>query len=157
MNNRILWILRTIFAIGFLGALTAQALLLTQLIIDSLGRGGLSRPPLLALVLVFVVGFGLIQFIIICLFRLLGLVQRDEIFDQRAITWVDRITVATALAAVLVLPLGYILAELDDAPGLLIIAMVVALLVGGVALLVYVTRTLLARAIGFSTELEAVI
>lgn len=157
MNNRILWILRTIFAIGFLGALTAQALLLTQLIIDSLGRGGLSRPPLLALVLVFVVGFGLIQFIIICLFRLLGLVQRDEIFDQRAITWVDRITVAIALAAGLVLPLGYILAELDDAPGLLIIAMVVALLVGGVALLVYVTRTLLARAIGFSTELEAVI
>lgn len=97
MNNRILWILRTIFTSGFLGALTAQALL----IIDSLGRDGLSRPPLLALVLVFVVGFGLIQFVII--------------------------------------------------------AMVVALLIGGMALLVYGTRTLLARAIGFSTELETVI
>ena len=63
MNNRILWILRTIFTSGFLGALTAQALL----IIDSLGRDGLSRPPLLALVLVFVVGFGLIQFVIIAM------------------------------------------------------------------------------------------
>lgn len=157
MNKRVLWILRVIFTIGFLGALTAQTLLITQLIIDSLEKGGLSRPPLVALVLVFVAGFGLIQFVIICLFRLLRLVQRDEIFDHRAITWVDRITVAIALAAVLVLPLGYILAELDDAPGVVIIAMVVALLIGGVALLVYVTRTLLARAIGFSTELEAVI
>ncbi|NLZ56721.1 MAG: DUF2975 domain-containing protein [Corynebacterium sp.] len=157
MNHRILWILRAIFTIGFLGAFTAQALLITQLVIDSLKKGELSRPPLVALVLVFVAGFGLIQFVIVCLFRLLRLVQRDEIFDHRAIIWVDRITVAIALAAVLPLPLFYILAELDDAPGLVIIGMVVALLIGGVALLIYVTRTLLARAIGFSTELEAVI
>lgn len=157
MNPRILWILRVIFGIGFTGALIAQALMITQLLIDSLGNGTLSRTPLVALVILFVAGFGLIQFIIVCLFRLLRMVERDEIFDRRAIGWVDRITIAIALAAVLVLPFGYILAELDDAPGVILIALVVALLIGGVALLVYVTRTLLARAIGFSTELEGVI
>lgn len=157
MTPRILWVLRIIFGIGFLGALAVQVLMITQLVIDTLEHGTLSRTPLVILVLLFVVGFGLVQFIIICLFRLLAMVERDEIFNRRAITWVDRITVAIALAAVLVLPFGYILAELDDAPGVVIVAMVVSLLVLGVALLVYVTRTLLARAIGFSTELEGVI
>lgn len=157
MNPRILWTLRVIFGIGFLGALIAQSLMIAQLIIDSLENGTLSRTPLVFLVLLFVAGFAIIQFIIVCLFRLLGMVQRDEIFDRRAIGWVDRITTAIALAAVLVLPFGYIVAELDDAPGVVIVALVVSLLIMGVALLVYVTRTLLARAIGFSTELEGVI
>ncbi|BAC18201.1 DUF2975 domain-containing protein [Corynebacterium efficiens] len=157
MNPRILSALRIIFGIGFLGALAVQGLMITQLVIDTLEHGTLSRTPLVILVLLFVTGFGLVQFIIVCLFRLLAMVEHDEIFNRRAITWVDRITVAIAAAAVLLLPFGYILAELDDAPGLVIVAMVVSLLVLGVALLVYVTRTLLARAIGFSTELDGVI
>lgn len=157
MNPRILWALRVIFGIGLLGALAVQVLMITQLVIDTLEHGTLSRPPLVIMVLLFVAGFGLVQFIIICLFRLLAMVARDEIFNRRAITWVDRITGAIAVAGVLVLPLGYILAELDDAPGVIIVAMVVSLLIIGVALLVYVTRMLLARAIGFSTELEGVI
>ena len=157
MNPRILFILRFIFGFSFVGIAVVQVLLLIKLITDSSNGGELSPLPLIILVSLLILLMGLVEFVIICIFNLLNLVHRDEIFDQQAIAWVDRVTASIAIAAFVVLPMAYIGAELDDAPGMVIVGLVVAMLVMGVALLVNIMRMLLARAIGFSTELEAVI
>ncbi|MCK2200574.1 DUF2975 domain-containing protein [Corynebacterium callunae] len=157
MNPRILFILRFIFGFSFVGIAVVQVLLLIKLITDSANGGELSPLPLIILVSLLILLMGLVEFVIFCIFKLLNLVHRDEIFDQQAIAWVDRVTASIAIAAFVVLPMAYIVAELDDAPGMVIVGLVVAMLVMGVALLVNIMRMLLARAIGFSTELEAVI
>lgn len=97
------------------------------------------------------------QFIIVCLFALLRLVEDDEIFDAHSLAWVDRIAITIAAGAVLLLPMAYIVAEVDDAPGAIVFGLILAMLITGVSLLVKIMRALLARAIGFSTELESVI
>lgn len=157
MNPRILFILRFIFGFSFVGIAVVQVLLLIKLITDSANGGELSPLPLIILVSLLILLMGLVEFVIFCIFKLLNLVHRDEIFDQQAIAWVDRVTASIAIAAFVVLPMAHIVAELDDAPGMVIVGLVVAMLVMGAALLVNIMRMLIAHAIGFSTELEAVI
>lgn len=157
MHPRILLILRLIFGFAFIGIAVLQCLLLLKIFTDSRTGGEISPLPLIVLATLLVICMGLVEFIIFCLFKLLKLVATDEIFNKQAIAWVDRITIAIAAGAILLLPMSYIVAEVDDAPGAIIIALVLAMLIMGVALLVNIMRALLARAIGFSTELEAVI
>lgn len=147
MNPRILLALRLIFSVGFLGAVAAQVVLIIQLIADSQENGELTRTPLLVLVAAIIVGLGCVEVVIVCVFQLLHLVAHNRIFNRQAFRWVDTITVAIAAAAVLVLAAGYVAAELDDAPGLVLVSFLVALLISGVALLVYVQRSLLAQAV----------
>lgn len=157
MNPRILMLLRIIFSAAFLALLVLQILLITKIVRDNLSSGELSPLPLIILASFVIIGFGLVQFIIVCLFYLLKFVERDEIFNTQSISWVDRITIAIAAGAAILIPMGYIIAEVDDAPGAILFALILAMLITGVALLVNIMRTLLLRAINFSTELESVI
>lgn len=147
MKSRMLLSLRLIFGLGFLGAVVVQALLIIQVIADSLAGGELTRVPLLVLAVLLFLGLTCVEVVTICIFKLLNLVAHDRIFDRQAFRWVDTIAVTIAVAAGLVLLAGYVAAELDDAPGLILVSFAVALLVVGVALLVYVQRTLLAQAV----------
>ena len=157
MNPRILMLLRIIFGAAFLALLVLQVLLAIKIVRDGLNSGELSPIPLTILASFVIIGFGFVQFIIICLFALLHLVEDDEIFDAHSLAWVDRIAITIAAGAVLLLPMAYIVAEVDDAPGAIVFGLILAMLITGVSLLVKIMRALLARAIGFSTELESVI
>lgn len=153
MNTRIVALLRGVIILGLVGCLGVQALLVTMLVVDSAD----TTLPRIAAVVVVVLGLVCVQVAAVCVWRLLTLVRRGTVFSPAAFRWVDMIIGAIGVTSVLVLLLGYILGEADDAPGLILVGAVLALLVAGVALVVYVQRMLLVQATGFSTELEGVI
>jgi hypothetical protein len=98
-----------------------------------------------------------VQVALVALWVLLSMVRRGAIFDERAFRWVDTITVAGPVAAILVAALCAHIGEIDDAPGLILIGGGVA--VGGVAfaLLMIVMRGLLRSATEFRRELDEVV
>ncbi|QGU07189.1 hypothetical protein COCCU_06225 [Corynebacterium occultum] len=144
MNSFMLLALRLIFGIAFLGALVVQVVLIVEVIGAPL--------PGIAMGLLVIAILGCVEVVIFCVFRLLHLVAGNRIFNRQAFRWVDIIAITMGVTAVLMLPLSYIPAELDDAPGLVLIGLLLAMLMVGVALLVYVQRTLLAQAVNRDTQ-----
>lgn len=154
MSPTLVALLRGILVLGGLAGLAVQVLVAGGLI---LGEGTVPLAARSILAVIIVLGLACLQFSLYCIWRLLGLVREGTVFSPAALGWVDRIIGAIVGGAVAVLVAGYIVAEVDDAPGLILVATVVSLLIGGVALVVYVQRALLMQATGFSTELEGVI
>lgn len=154
MSLRITALLRGILVVGFLICLGAQLLVAGGLLF---GGGSAPLPARVVLTVLVVLGLGCAQLAILAVWRLVTLVRRNTVFSPAAFRWVDIVIGAIAGAAILVLPAGYVVAEVDDAPGLILLAAVLSLLIAGVALIVYVQRMLLVQATDFSTELEAVI
>ncbi|MVA75419.1 DUF2975 domain-containing protein [Auraticoccus sp. F435] len=98
-----------------------------------------------------------VQAVIVCTWRLLGLVKADRIFTEASLGWVDGIVWAIAAAwVVLVAVFLYVGFNAED-PGLplLLFVMVVGLTVLG--LLMVVMRALLRQATSLRSDLEAVI
>lgn len=154
MSPTLVTLLRGILILGGLVGLAAQILVAGGLIF---GEGAVPLAARSILAVIIVLGLACLQFSLYCIWRLLGLVREGTVFSPTAISWVDRIIGAIVAGAVAVLAAGYIVAEVDDAPGLILVAAVGSLLIGGVALVMYVQRALLMQATGFSTELEGVI
>jgi hypothetical protein len=98
-----------------------------------------------------------VEVALVALWVLLSMVRRDAIFDERAFRWVDAITVAGLVAAVLVAALCAHVGELDDAPGLVLIGGGVAVGGAAFALLMIVMRGLLRSATAFRRELDEVV
>lgn len=103
------------------------------------------------------------QVVIVCIWRLLGMVQRDRIFSEASLTWVDVIVGAVLTAWVLVAALAayltaviYLTPELRD-PGIPIALFGIVLIGAVVVLLVVVLRALLRQATALRTDLEGVI
>lgn len=118
------------------------------------------KAPLLAVAIVELVA---VQVVIVCIWRLLGLVAVDGIFSERAFRWVDVIlwTMVGAwllLAAVCATVIGvvYFTPELRD-PGLPILLSGTGLVGLVVVLLMVVMRALLRQAAALRADLEAVI
>jgi hypothetical protein len=91
------------------------------------------------------------------LWVLLSMVRRGAIFDERAFRWVDVISVAGLVAAVLVAALCAHAGEVDDAPGLVLIGGGIGLSGVAFALLMVVMRGLLRAATVFRRELDEVV
>jgi hypothetical protein len=98
-----------------------------------------------------------VEVALVALWVLLSMVRRAAIFDERAFRWVDTITVAGLVAAVLVAALCAHVGELDDAPGLILIGGGVAVGGAAFALLMVVMRGLLRSATAFRRELDEVV
>ena len=98
-----------------------------------------------------------VEVALVALWVLLSMVGRGAIFDERAFRWVDVITVAGLVAAVLVAALCAHVGEIDDAPGLVLIGGGIG--IGGVAfaLLMVVMRGLLRSATVLRRELDEVV
>jgi len=97
------------------------------------------------------------QVVIVCTWRLLGLVHRDQIFSSRSLGWVDAIVVAVLAAwSVLVGVFLYVGFRADD-PGLPLLLLLVVLVVAVIGLVVLVLRTLLRQATTLRADLDAVI
>lgn len=154
MPTSITALLRGILILGLLACLAVQIFVPTGLF---LGDATAPVSARIALSIFVALGLACVQVAIVAVWRLVSLVRQNTVFSPASFRWVDLIIAAIVTAAAFVLLAGYVVAEVDDAPGLILMTAVLALLIAGVGLVVYVQRMLLVQATGFSTELEAVI
>lgn len=98
-----------------------------------------------------------VQVVIVSTWKLLTLVERDRIFSEASLAWVDAIVWAVVAAWVGLLGvLLYLLASWDD-PGLPLLVLLMAIGVAVLGLLMVVMRALLRQATTLRTDMEAVI
>ena len=98
-----------------------------------------------------------VQVVIVCTWRLLGMVRDQRIFTEGAFRWVDAILAAMGVAWVLLAGLSlYAVAQADD-PGDAVALFTVVLASAVVVLLMAVMRELLRQATGLRTDLDGVI
>lgn len=149
-------LLATLFAVA-----TAGQVALVVVMVPMLWRllaGEL--PPGWTVLAIAVLGLVCVQVVIVCTAKLLTLVARDRIFSDASQPWVDAIVWAIGTAWVLFLGAGvpvFVIAQLDDAPGLAALHLLLLLVGAAVGLLMVVMRALLHHATTLRTDLEAVI
>ncbi|WP_229054926.1 DUF2975 domain-containing protein [Aeromicrobium sp. Leaf350] len=98
-----------------------------------------------------------VQVVVVCTWRLLTLVTRDDIFSEAAFAWVDTIIGAVTAAWVVLVGVFLAVGFTADDPGLPLLLFLVVLLGAVAGLLLVVMRTLLRRACTLRTEMDAVI
>lgn len=104
-----------------------------------------------------VLGVLCVQVVLVCTWRLLTLVQRDQIFTEASIGWVDTIVYAVAGAELLLLGLLVLVGSTADDPGFLLLVLLVSAGVAVFGLVVVVMRSLLKQATVLRTDLDGVI
>ncbi len=105
-------------------------------------------------------GLACVQVVLVCTAKLLTMVARDRIFSADSLPWVDAIVWAIAAGWLLFLAAGipvFIIAELDDAPGLAALHLLLLLVGAAIGLLMVVMRALLRQATTLRADMEAVI
>jgi hypothetical protein len=108
------------------------------------------RVPVLVIVLLAITA---VQVCAVCVWRLLVLVRRGQVFSDAAFRWVDVIIATIAASALLPVAMGVVLAPGEAvAPGVVLLLGGLAVLVAGVALIVLVQRALLAQAVARDVE-----
>ena len=148
---RTLRVLLALLAVGMLGAqIVIVVVVATHPETDPTDR-------VVGYVLLAVAAIACVQVALVALWVLLSMVRRGAIFDERAFRWVDVITGAGFVTALLVAALCAHVGELDDAPGLILIGGGVAVTGAAFALLMVVMRGLLRSATGFRRELDGVV
>lgn len=97
------------------------------------------------------------QIVLVCTWKLLGMVQQDRIFSEQSFRWVDTIIGAIGVGWVLLAGLFLYVGVNADDPGLPMVLLMAVLLGGTFGLLMLVMRALLRQATDLRTDLEAVI
>ena len=152
MGGRAVLALRIVLAIALAGSLFVQAVMLPLLWIDLDEAPASVRVPVVVIVFLGIVA---LQVIAVCVWRLLTLVRRGTVFSHASFRYVDIVIGAVVAGAVLTFGLAVTLAPGEAvAPGVVGLLCGLALVVGGVALLVYVLRTLLAQAVARDAEAQ---
>ncbi|YCK81966.1 DUF2975 domain-containing protein [Arthrobacter sp. D3-18] len=143
--------LRIVIAMVLAGSLFVQVRMVPLLSTDLI-EAGAPDGPRIALLAIVVLGILCVQVVAVCVWRLLTMVRRGTVFSHRAFRFVDIIFGAIAFAAVLVFGIAVILAPGETAPGIVLLICGAALMIGGVALVVLVMRTLLIQAVARDVE-----
>jgi len=148
--------LRVVIAIALAGSVVVQAVMVALLWLDT------DEAPTaigVSLVVIGVLGVGALQVIGACIWRLLTMVGRGTVFSHAAFRYVDIVIGALATGSVLTFGIAVVArfanhATPEDAvaPGIVGLICGFALVVAGVALVVYVLRTLLAQAVALDSE-----
>lgn len=112
------------------------------------------RWPLTAITVFWVV---CAQVVVVCTWKLLTLVNRDRIFTQSSLKWVDAIVWAIAAAWAVLLGVFLAVGFNADDPGLPLLMLLVLTSVTVLGLLMVVMRALLRQATTLRTDMEAVI
>ena len=155
MNPYVVAALRTVLALGLAGSLFVQAVMVPLLFLD---LDDASTPVRVQVVAIVLLGIVAVQVVMVCTWRLLTLVGRDEVFSPRSFRYVDTISGAVVAAALLLFWLGAVAAPGEDvAPGVVLLVGGAGGLVLGAALVVRVMRALLLQAVGMRDELAEVI
>lgn len=153
------WVIRTlrmVIGIALIGSVIVQAAIVALLWWDTDEEpNGIG----VALVVIGVLGVATLQVIAVCVWRLLTMVGHGTVFSYAAFRFVDLIIGAISAAAALTLSIAVVARFANHAvpgdavaPGLVGLISGFALVIGGVALLVYVMRTLLAQAVALDSE-----
>lgn len=160
MHHLVTWALRAALVVVGLGTLAVQGLILPLAALD-MSRGDddvafdeldLTARAVLALALLLGVVV-CVQVVLVCTWRLLTMVRRGTVFSHAAFRFVDVTAGAIAVAAALVFGIACALAPGEDvAPGVVLLVCLASAATGGVALLVWVLRSLLAQAVARDAE-----
>lgn len=158
MGQYVIRVLQLVIAVALLGAVVVQAVLLPLLWVD---MEDLATGPRLALVASFFLGVVCLQVIGVCIWRLLGMVRRGTVFSRGAFRYVDVVIGSIATGSALVLAVAVVSVVLNRTtdgdvvpPGIVGLMCGIALVVAGVALVVYVMRTLLVQAVETAARAE---
>jgi len=156
MGTWALLALRVVIATALLGSLVVQLVLVPLLWVDMEEAPTGVRGPFVVIV---VLGIVTMQVTAICIWRLLTMVRRGTVFSHAAFRYVNIIIGAVAAASVLTFGVAVLAAYSNRttpgdevAPGLVGLICGAALVIGGVALLVFVLRMLLAQAVALDSE-----
>lgn len=156
MNNLVVGALRVVIALALLGSLVVQGLMVPLIWLDLDDARSTVRVGVVVLV---VVGVLALQVIGVCVWRLLSMVRSGTVFSHASFKYVDVVIGAIVTGALVVLGFAVLAAWSNRttpgdevAPGLVGLVCGLALVAGGVALVVYVMRTLLAQAVALDTE-----
>lgn len=151
MNTYVIAALRVVIALAIAGSLVVQGLMVPLIWIDMEDARMDIRVPLAVLV---VLGVLALQVIGVCIWRLLTMVRRGTVFSFGAFRYVDLVIGAIAAGSGVVLGFAILAAYSNRtspgdevAPGLVGLICGISLVIAGVALVVYVMRSLLAQAV----------
>jgi hypothetical protein len=156
MSRWVIRTLRVVIGIAVVGSLVVQAAIVASLWWDT------DEDPTwitVALVIIGVLGVATLQVIAACVWRLLTMVGRGTVFSHASFRFVDVIIGAIGAAALLTFSIAVVARFANHAtpgdevaPGLVALICGFSLVIAGVALLVYVMRTLLAQAVALDSE-----
>lgn len=153
MGTVVLRIMRIVLGVVLTGSVVVQTVMVPLLWVDLDQAPPLTRALLVTLV---VLGVGTLQVVGVCVWRLLTMVRRGTVFSHSAFRYVDVIIGAVSVASLLTFGLAATLAPGEAvAPGVVLLIGGLGVVVAGVALLVYVMRTLLAQAVALDTRAQA--
>lgn len=156
MSSRAVAVLRVVIAIALAGSVVVQVGMVALLWLDT------EEEPTnmgISLVLIGVLGVVTLQVVAVCVWRLLTMVRRGTVFSHAAFRYVDLVIGAISAAAMLILSVAVVARFANHAtpgdavaPDLVGLISGFALVAAGVALVVYVMRTLLAQAVALDSE-----
>lgn len=151
-------VLRGVIASALAGSLVVQVGMVALLWLDTdeePTRTGIS------LVVIGVLGVLTLQVVAVCIWRLLTMVGRGTVFSHQAFRYVDIVIGAIGASSVLIFAIAVVARFANHAtpgdevaPGLVGLICGFALVAAGVALVVYVMRTLLAQAVARDVEAQ---
>lgn len=145
--------LRVVLALGLVGSVFVQAVMVPLLARDFQGADAGVEGRVVPLLLIIVLGIVTVQVTMLCVWRLLTMVRRGTVFSPAAFRYVDVMVGAIATASLLFFVLGFLLAPGEAvAPGIVLLVGGAGGLVAGVALVVLVLRMLLAQAVARDAE-----
>ncbi|WIY81882.1 DUF2975 domain-containing protein [Propionimicrobium sp. PCR01-08-3] len=156
MSTWVIRALRVVIGIALAGSVIVQAAIVALLWWDT------DKEPTgveVSLTIIGVFGVATLQIVAVCIWRLLTMVNRRTVFSHTAFRFVDLIIGAISAAAVLVFSIAVVARFANHAVpgdevarGLVALICGFALVIAGVALVVYVMRTLLAQAVARDSE-----
>ena len=153
----------TVLALRALIVLLAAGLVTVQVMVVPAMVRALAAEPDAAhlrwpLGLIALLGVGTVEVALVGVWQLLTMARRDTVFSRAAFRWVDVVIGAAVAAWLLAIVLAFVLAPGEAvAPGLVLLVVLGGVGAAGIALLVLVLRTLLAKATTLRTELDEVI
>ncbi|PNH85261.1 DUF2975 domain-containing protein [Arthrobacter sp. AFG20] len=155
--------LRVLLVMVFLGLLVAQVMSFPGEFLFTTEEGPRMDPWRWPMLLFWELEAVCLQVVIVCIWRLLTLVQRDRIFTAASLRWVDVIMWAFVVAWLVLASMAgslvayiYFTPELRD-PGLPMVLIGVTLIGAVLVLLIAVMRDLLRQATSLRTDMEGVI
>lgn len=158
MRTYIVVALRAVIALALIGSLALQGSLI-MVWQDLEGTRPEIRIPLVVLLFLGVLA---LQVIGVCIWRLVTMVRRGTVFSFGAFRYVDIVIGAITIGSVIVVGFAALAAYnnrtstgAEVAPGLVGLICGIALVGAGVALVVYVMRTLLAQAVALDHRAES--
>jgi Protein of unknown function (DUF2975) len=149
MSRLAILALRVVIALTLAGTLFVQVWMVPVIWRD------LEQVPIgvrIIVAVVIVLGVLTLQICAVCVWRLLTMVRRGSVFSHAAFRYVDIIIGAIAAGSVLMFAIALLLVPGEAAPGIVGLVCGASLIIGGVALVVFVLRMLLSQAVAREVE-----